>query len=312
VRHLPNIHYEEQVTLFGSFTYLWKECNTDQFKKQREVPVVNFSSLLTNPLFNFAFSIFTFFLGNVFAYWLYRRGIKKKELWWDTQKNNLINKYARNLPELSINYKSEEVQDVSILRLMLWNSGSEILHRDDITKNHPISLITDNNTALLDAKIIAYNNDTLNFSLEKDNNTVLVDFEYLEPNQGAVLEIVYTGGLDNLSVSGLLKGGNINYKNSQSEFINRFGFRFLLKNVSYTVRRRIAIAFTAFAGLFLFVFFVPLALQAAIGVLPIDSGFLFVVPRIGIFGFLYFVIMINILRTPKIPSGLEIFEQEIT
>lgn len=273
--------------------------------------MIDFLALFANPIFNFVFSAVTFLLGNIFAYWLYRRGINRKQIWWDVHCTNLTHPYFQKLKNINIQYDKDTIYDISVLRLMIWNSGSDVIRQEDIAKNHPINFIADEETRFLDAKLIASNNDSIVINLHKEENEVAIDFEYLEANQGLVVEILYTGSLDNLGVSGAVKGGSIGFKNAQSEFMTRPPFVFLTSKLSYSARRKALILFTGFCGFFLFVFFLPLAIEAAFNKMPTDSGFWFVVPRMGFTAVMYFVIMTSIWRTPKIPVGLEIFEGKI-
>jgi hypothetical protein len=276
--------------------------------------MIDLQTLFANPVFNIIFSVVTFILGNIFAYILYRRGLGKKQIWWDARDKKIINPYLREISGFRMEYKEIEIHDISVLRLLFWNSGKDVIRQDDIAKKHPICFISCENTRLLDADMIAFNNDTISIYLDRDNDLLIIDFEYLEPSQGMVTEIVYSGPLNELGVAGVVKGGNITFKRARSDHNGyRFPFGFITRRLSYLTRRRATIALTAFCGLFLFVFFVPIVIEAVfLQNIPIDSGFWFVVPRMGLAALLYFWIMISVLRTPRIPSGLEIFDHEIT
>ncbi len=276
--------------------------------------MIDLQTLFANPVFNITFSVITFILGNIFAYVLYRKGLGKKQIWWDAQDEKMISPYLQEVSEFRMQYKGREICDISVLRLLIWNSGKDVIRQDDIAKKHPICFISCEDTRLLDANLIAINNDTISTHLDKDNDLLHIDFEYLEPGQGVVAEIVYSGPLNDLGITGVIKGGSINFKRVRSEFSeHRPIFGFITRRLSYLWRRRLTIGLTAFCGLFLFIFFVPLFTEAVfLHNIPIDSGFWFVVPRMGLAALGYFWIMMSVLRTPRIPNGLEIFAHEIT
>lgn len=269
--------------------------------------MLKFTELFSNPFFQTAFSIVTFLLSNMFAYWLYKKSIGKKQIWWDSYYLKMTHPYMHKLKQVKVVYKEKVLSDIFVFRFVMWNSGSEVIKQEDISKKSPLVLTPGKDAQFLSSEVLSSSNNSVITHLSEIENKIAIDFEYLEVNQGLVLEIVYTGLLKDLKLLGNIKGGIIRLKNTRSEFMNRFPF---INRFSYAIQRKVLIYFTSIAGLFMFILFSPLVIAAYYDRTLLDNGFWIIVPRIGVAAILYFTIMISLWKTPRMPNELEIFHQD--
>jgi len=60
----------------------------------------------------------------------------------------------------------------------------------------------------LDGSLLQANNPSNNIRVRYDPSpkTVFIDFDYLDKNQGAVIQVVHTGSFDNLNINGDIMG----------------------------------------------------------------------------------------------------------
>jgi hypothetical protein len=69
----------------------------------------------------------------VLAYIFYRRSQRFKEPCWAIRSITLIEGYSSKVEDLEITYKNKKVENLSISRILFWNSGRETVLRQDIT-----------------------------------------------------------------------------------------------------------------------------------------------------------------------------------
>ena len=71
-------------------------------------------------------------LGALISLYFYRRSIRLKEPYWSIISNNLIEGYSTKVENLKVIYKGEEVNNLTISRILFWNGGRETLEKKDI------------------------------------------------------------------------------------------------------------------------------------------------------------------------------------
>lgn len=110
-------------------------------------------------------------------------------------------------PELHIFFGDKELSDISVSFFTIWNSGNEIIQHDDIVLSKPLEIKPTGNGEILEAQIIKKNDDSCLFNVTTEGNKTRIDFDYTEPSEGILLQVIHTGDLQDLS--GKIKGGKI-------------------------------------------------------------------------------------------------------
>ena len=148
-------------------------------------------------------------LGIIVGYILYRRGRREKKPLWSIKNNNLISGFSKQLPSLDVKYAGQNVENLSVGKVVFWNGGSETIRREDIANADPIRIIALNNTTLLDTKLLEHNSNPSLFLISKnsDSTAAFIEFDFVDRNQGLVVQVVHTGTSGNdLILTGTIKG----------------------------------------------------------------------------------------------------------
>jgi len=264
-------------------------------------------------------------IGIVVSYYFYRVSKRAKEPSWSIRSNNLIEGYGSKLSDLEIRYKSQQVENLTISRVLFWNEGSETIDRNDIVAANPLRIEGLNNTRLIDTKVLSSNNPSSRFlcSLSDDKTHASLEFDYLDQDNGAVIQIFHTGtSSQDISVKGDIKG--VKVLRQKDVEVTELPFPlvvFFRKNIKHDMKRRIMIVgylvvtlfFLSCGALFILFTLLPRASDLSSAglnyftniVLNYLNGVVFAV--LGVF---YLWRSIQKWRSAS-PKGLESFEEEI-
>jgi hypothetical protein len=245
------------------------------------------------------------------AYIFYRRSKRSKEPCWAVRTTTLIEGYSTRLSDLQVLYKGDEVENLSVSRVVLWNTGSDTINASDIADANPLRILaTANGVIILDAKLVATNNSSSRPSVDvlPDRKSALLSFDYLDKDQGAVIQVIHTGiTSDDLLLDGDIKGAKCLRKR------NIRVFRYLPlptpkeldRRISPSLKRKIRAAMYFAMGLILLVMGVT-----SYSIQPHATPDLFV---LGISLLYYILLTVMALRTWWMhpPSGLEAYEEDM-
>ena len=130
-----------------------------------------------------ALTIFFGLLSLVF----YLRGRRKKRLTFTYQIAQL---HSRTHPEIKILFRDKPVQNLSRLRVVVWNSGNQEVRQTDIPEDHgPTITFTD--AHVLSVAVLEATSDINCVAKEKDENVVEVGFDFLNVEDFATVDILY-------------------------------------------------------------------------------------------------------------------------
>lgn len=137
--------------------------------------------------------------GILFGYYLYRVGRRVKEPSWSIRSNNLIRNYGSRLAGLRVQFGDQDVQNLTVSRILFWNAGGDTIRKSDITSANPLKIIPCNDAALLEARVLSASSESNKVSCiaHADQKGAFLEFDYLDRDQGAVIQIVHTGTSSN-------------------------------------------------------------------------------------------------------------------
>lgn len=134
---------------------------------------------------------------------------EKKEFSYCLKFNNLIQKKKSDFDKLLITYNGQMVEDLCVSRFTVWNSGNRTLNSTDIVDSKELTISVADNCKILDTDLIYCSEETNKFSLKVvDESTVKLFFEYVDVNDGLVVQIIHTGSDDDIRIDCKIKGGN--------------------------------------------------------------------------------------------------------
>lgn len=163
--------------------------------------------LMNNPyawLFLSALSIFSV----IFGIWTWCAGKQRKEISIECKSDVLIKAGKQQIKSLEILYNGKQIADLSSTKFYIWNSGNQVINREDIVTARPISISADSTVNILDAQILKVSDMTNKFTIcERNENYVRFDFEYVEQGTGILVQLLHTGDPLNLKFDCKIKGG---------------------------------------------------------------------------------------------------------
>jgi hypothetical protein len=163
-------------------------------------------------------------LGVVLAVILYRWGRRDKKPMWSIKNNNLIRGFSKQLPNLDVKVSGQNVETLSVCKIVFWNAGSETIQGDDIADADRITIVPLNDAKLLDVKLLDDNSKPSRFliSTAPDMTAAFLNFDFVDRNQGAVIQVVHTGAsANNLRLNGTIKGGGTPRQNELGQGLLR-------------------------------------------------------------------------------------------
>jgi len=245
------------------------------------------------------------------------KSLRRKRPSWAVRGSTLIRRGHPGLPDLKILHRDQEVKNVTVSRILFWNRGTETIVRQNIPEHGQLTIRAKEGVNLLNVEVLQDTSGGRQFEHSEDDarEASKLDFEYLEPNQGVVLQVEHTGNSPwDVSVSGHVIGGGdpvlrrvrvISYLPlpTSAEFDRRLGPR---------ARRRITYG-VALAGpaLFLIMALALALLNLVLFETPalriMSYVFSSVAGAIGISGIAYTFWEYS---GNRVPTGLEIYEDD--
>ena len=259
-------------------------------------------------------TILTAIVGILVSYYFFRQAQKEKRPCWAVKSNNLIRNFSSKISKLEVVYDQEKIENLTISRIIFWNNGAETIEKHHIVSADPLRVSGKSGIKILDAEILVQNNRYSNFSAIRSNDQLYayIEFDYLDKENGAVVQIIHTGvSSEDIRIEGSIKGvKRIRKKrirtvwfplNTPKEFDRRF---------SPLVRRRISILISFLGAIVVLIGCVYAFLSPASKGLE-NANKLFMVGYF-FFIFLFFAAQTIHLWTTASPKGLELFEDELT
>ncbi len=150
-------------------------------------------------------------------YTYYRSGYRKPQLVYQTHSLKLIAKEEQELPkEAEIYFRGKPINQLTKTYIIIWNSGQAIIKGEDIVKDNPPTITFEEGSEILNTYAKA-TRDTSKFTatlLDHAPHTLICNFDYLEPGDGAAIEILHTSALRKPTIQGAIRGilkGIFNY-----------------------------------------------------------------------------------------------------
>lgn len=157
---------------------------------------------------NIWFNIATFFIavfGSICTVVFFIKGKKIKNPKYLITTNNLVRDGIKDIDSVQIAYKGNNINNLSVSRVVFWNAGKDTIQKYDVPKGFPLKVTIKDGYQILDAKIIYQKNkaNAIKTYLQKDKNEVIITFDYMDYEDGFILQLFHTA---NSSEDILLKG----------------------------------------------------------------------------------------------------------
>lgn len=184
------------------------------------------ASFASNPYIPFA-AVFSSMVCLASSIILYYRSKREKKPRLVISSLNLFNENSKKINGLETMYMGRTVQNVTITRITLWNSGRETIQRNDISPADPLTISINPKFRILESQVLSTKKVTNVIKLEETEAGLKtnITFDYLDYGGGAVIQVVHTGNSSaDIKVEGTIVGyGKLKARNKQPESAKPLG-----------------------------------------------------------------------------------------
>lgn len=149
-------------------------------------------------------------VGLIVAFILYRASKTISRPCFQTQAIRLIGREDQALPnDVEIYYKGKKVERLTKVNIVFWNSGKATIDGKNIIVDDPLRFEISEGEQILSANVLKLTRDCTKFKAyvnPKELNQLICTFEYLDPDDGAVIEILHTDAKKYPQEKGIIKG----------------------------------------------------------------------------------------------------------
>ena len=153
--------------------------------------------------------IFVGIAGIVIAIMTYFASTKKKLPRYAIRSANLVEGSVTRIKSLEMLYGGQKIENLTATRIALWNAGRETIQGSDIARADPLRITSEADMKILSAEVMEQKNPANQFSVSVsgDQNCAELSFDYLDKNEGAVLQLLHSGTRwSKIEVQGRIKG----------------------------------------------------------------------------------------------------------
>ncbi len=121
----------------------------------------------------------------------------------------LIGKKEQELPEeVEITFNGHAVPRLTSTQCFFWNAGKSSISGGDIVPGDPLRLEFDEGNEIVKARIVRTTRSVNNIQVDSPPKAhrALITFDFLDPGDGALLELLHTSALRFPKVAGTIKG----------------------------------------------------------------------------------------------------------
>jgi hypothetical protein len=145
----------------------------------------------------------------VLALFFYIRSRRNKEPVYTKKGFNIVQDFSAKLSDLVITYKNQTVNNLTITKLAFWNDGHDTINKIDIAEGDPLRICAIEDSKILSAEVIYSRNSANRFCISniEDDNLVRLSFDYLDKDEGGIIQIIHNGkSSEDIEVKGTIKG----------------------------------------------------------------------------------------------------------
>ncbi|MDP2720334.1 MAG: hypothetical protein Q8P44_11035 [Dehalococcoidia bacterium] len=149
-------------------------------------------------------------IGLVVAFLLYKASRIGAQLAFQVRSWKLIEKGEKTLPEdVEILFRGSSISRLMKTHVIFWNSGKAMVSEKSIILDDPLRVVFINGAEVLRVRILTITRKTNKFTTTinpSSPNEVICGFDYLDPGDGVVMEVLHTGKQYYPDIRGTLRG----------------------------------------------------------------------------------------------------------
>lgn len=137
----------------------------------------------------------------------YIKSKKVKLLCYAIRSQNIVRDLVSRIDLLEMLYDGKRIENLTATKIAFWNAGNDIIDKNDIVNNCPLTVNVEKGYKILDVK--TFNNDKGNqfsIKLSDDRSHIDISFEYLAKNEGEIIQLLHTGKSEqDIKIDGRMK-----------------------------------------------------------------------------------------------------------
>jgi hypothetical protein len=139
--------------------------------------------------FEFLLAAASITLGAAVSYYFFRKSQNNAELSYSTITDRMLSVPTQGL---ILSFKGQRVKNPQKDRIVVWNSGKRTIYRKQLECVEPPGFTTEG-IQILQCNVSSATRKSINanVSINDDRTKLLVDFDFLDPNDGFVIEAIY-------------------------------------------------------------------------------------------------------------------------
>jgi hypothetical protein len=124
------------------------------------------------------------------------------------QTNHLIGSMGPKFQGLEILYEGNKIENFSASKVFLWNRGSEAIRGTDVAPSSPLRISLNAPGVILEHKVLYCSSPHCKMNTQPLGvRDVLISFDFIDPMQGIIFEVLHAGGTGALSLGRSIIGG---------------------------------------------------------------------------------------------------------
>lgn len=259
-----------------------------------------FSSLLT---------IITFIIALILAIYFFIKSRNLKKISLYSEYDSILDEKPSVLSDsVDIFFQGKKIERLNKTKIYFWNSGNQTIYKKDIENIDPPKLYANEKVDILQLNIINKTREVINPRLSLDMGSNFLMFDFLDPKDGLVMEILHTGKQEDIKFEGTIIGVKSKLSlNKKSSKINNFikGLVLSSNNIIFPFFDKIFGLIAVLMGLLVFL----LGLSVIFGLNVISSNNSvtegMIISSVGLFYFFIGLLIHALLKEPY-PKKLKV------
>jgi hypothetical protein len=142
------------------------------------------------------------------AIYFYIRTKPSTRILYQTGGVRLIGEHSALPNEVSVSFREVPVRALTTSTIVVWNGGNTTIDGNSVVQSDPLRFCFGVDAQILSTEVLKTSREVVRFSLvtDADRSAVLIAFDFLDPNDGAVVKILHTGGEVHGEARGTIKG----------------------------------------------------------------------------------------------------------
>ena len=102
----------------------------------------------------------------------------------------------------------EPIGQIAGVEFAIWNSGRKYINCSDMARKEPLRIVALNGSKILQGEL-SYSSCEycdVNCIINENQKEILIDFDYLECEEGCIVNVVYEGNKEDIKVLGVIRG----------------------------------------------------------------------------------------------------------